>query len=181
MLQRASASQGTLRAFGVHSSRRRTRRKRSLPRQPGERHDRSPRRGVAPDREAPLPSQRPKARAERAGVDAAGVGGAEQACMRARRSLRFRAAEVRLHAAVDALRVVRRDQLAAWPLLGTRRSGEHRSHSVWGFPRGALLALGPQGSNRVRRRGQADVAMSRAVSLAKAPVGVKPVQPGART
>ena len=31
------------------------------------------------------------------------------------------------------------------------------------------------------RRGQADVAMSRAVSLAKAPVGVKPVQPGART
>ena len=114
-------------------------------------------------------------------MDAAGVGGAEQACMRARRSLRFRAAEVRLHVAVDALRVVRRDQLAAWPLLGTRRSGEHRSHSVWGFPRGALLALGPQGSNRVRRRGQADVAVSRAVSLAKAPVGVKPVQPGART
>ena len=69
---------------------------------------------MAPDREAPLPSQRPKARAERAGVDAAGVGGAEQACMRARRSLRFRTAEVRLHVAVDALREVRRDQLAAY-------------------------------------------------------------------
>ena len=52
---------------------------------------------------------------------------------------------------------------------------------MWGFPCSALLALGPQGRTRVRRRGKADVAMSKAVSLAKALVGVKPVQPGART
>ena len=180
-LPRASAWHGILRALGEHSSRRRTSRKRVLRRRPGEPRGRSPHRGAAPDREAPLSSRRPKARAERAGVGAAGVEGAELACMRARRSLRSPAARARFRVGADSLRPARRGQLAARPLLGEKRKGEHGCHSGTGFPCGAPLAQCPQGSTRVRRYGQAGVAMSRAMSLAKAPVRFKLVQAGART
>ena len=75
-----------------------------LPRRPGVPRGRSPHRGTAPDREAPLPSRRSRARAERAGVGAAVGEGAEQACVRARRSLRGRAAEARSRVGADGLR-----------------------------------------------------------------------------
>ena len=180
-LPRASALQRILRALGEHSTRRQTSKKRVLPRRPGEPRGRSPHRGAAPDREAPLSSRRPKARAERAGVGAAGVEGAEQACMRARRSFRSPAAGARFRVGADSLRPARQGQLAARPLLGEKRKGEHGCHSGTGFPCGASLAQCPQESTRVRRYGQAGVAMSRAMSPAKAPVRFKLVQAGART
>ena len=152
-----------------------------LPRRPGEPRGRSPHRGAAPDREAPLSSRHLKARAERAGVGAAEVEGVEQACTRARRSFRFPAAGARFRVGADGLRLARRGQRAAQPLLSEKRKGEHGCHSGTGFPCGASLAQCPQESTRVRRYGQAGVAMSRAMSPAKAPVRFKLVQAGART